>query len=741
MGRLVYRTHSNKAKKVGSSLYAKARYEGTAYTGGNFTASDPDATISTNLISLYTDGRVNTTLNVGIGFNENDVNAIAVQSDGKIIVGGDFTSYNENTKNCIVRLNTNGSIDTNFSIGTGFSTEVFDIKIQNDGKILVCGSFSSYNSTNSRRIIRLNSDGTIDNSFSVGTGFSSAYAYKLFLQNDNKIIVVGAFTSYNSTTSNYIIRLNSDGSIDTNFNIGTGFNFNTYAIAIQNDDKIVIGGAFTSYNGNSYTRIIRLNRDGSLDSSFDDAGDTINDAVFDIAIQSDGKILVGGGFTNFITRLNTDGSIDTSFTNNRPLLNSSVQTIILQQDGKILLGGNFSFVGDSNTKCICRLNTNGSLDTSFGTGLGFSGSSPYINKLFINSNNEILVGGKFFFYQGTKSQYIVGLKTFPNFNIDTNFNTGTGFNTYPDDMATQIDNKILVCGNFTSYNSSSINRIIRLNTDGTKDSTFSIGTGFNNRAKAIAIQSDGKVLVGGSFTSYNGNNRNGIIRLNDDGAVDTGFSVGTGFSSTSINKIIIQDDDKILIGGDFTSYDGNTKNHIVRLNTNGSIDTNFNIGTGFDGYVSNIFIQNDNKIVVVGAFTSYDGNTRNRIIRLNNDGTIDNTFSIGTGFNNVVYTSSIQDDGKILLGGVFSTYNATTTNYIVRLNSDGSLDTSFNIGTGFDGSVRFIKYQPDGKVLVGGNFKKYNTTTGISCFIILNYDGSFNSSFDFNGEIYSIAIN
>jgi uncharacterized delta-60 repeat protein len=233
-----------------------------------------------------------------------------------------------------------------------------------------------------------------------------------------------------------------------------------------------------------------------------------------------------------------------------------------------------------------------------------------------------------------------------------------------------------------------------------------VGTGFNNTVNTLTLQSDGKILVGGYFGSYQGVGANIIIRLNSDGSRDTSFNIGTGFDNW-VYSLSLQSDGKILVGGGFTSYQGVGANRIIRLNSNGSRDTSFNIGTGFDNWVYRLALQSDGKILVGGDFTSYQGVEANIIIRLNSDGSRDTSFNIGTGFNNWVYSLSLQSDGKILVGGGFTSYQGVGANYIIRLNSDGSRDTSFNIGTGFNSWVYSLSLQSDGKILVGGNFTIY----------------------------------
>ena len=172
------------------------------------------------------------------------------------------------------------------------------------------------------------------------------------------------------------------------------------------------------------------------------------------------------------------------------------------------------------------------------------------------------------------------------------------------------------------------------------DPTFNIGTGINGgisypNANSIILQPDGKILVGGDFNSYNGTTRYKLIRLNVDLSIDTSFDTGTGFINTDIvSAVALQPDGKILVGGRFTSYNGNNAyNSLVRLNPNGTIDTSFNLGgIGFyvapNNVVMAIMVQPDNKILVAGNLSSYnnDAQATRKIIRLNSDGTSDINF-------------------------------------------------------------------------------------------------------------------
>jgi uncharacterized delta-60 repeat protein len=260
-----------------------------------------------------------------------------------------------------------------------------------------------------------------------------------------------------------------------------------------------------------------------------------------------------------------------------------------------------------------------------------------------------------------------------------------------------------------------------------------VGTGFDDGVYALALQTDGKILVGGVFNSYNGTPAGKIIRLNSDGSVDNTFDTGTGFTF-SVFVITVQSDDKILVGGGFATYNGQDRRKIVRLNPDGTLDNTFTTDTGMDNIVYNIYETSDNKIFVLGSFSVYSGVTSNNFVKLNSDGTIDDTFNVGTGFNSQTYSLVLEDDGKILVTGLFTEFDGNPTRQIVRLNQNGSIDNTFNSGSGFSrmsGSSftdTAVKYND--KYFIVGDFNSYN---GISAngLIRLNYDGTKDDSFDY----------
>ena len=372
------------------------------------------------------------------------------------------------------------------------------------------------------------------------------------------------------------------GSIDPTFDSGTGVNNFIHSIAIQTNGKILIGTSASVYNQIPIYGIARLNSNGTLDTTFNSSAVGISNgftysAVRDVKILNDGKILITGGFTsvngistNCIARLNSNGTLDTTFTNPGTWSLGGIEDVVIQSDGKILIAGAFSLSnGTLNLNNIARLNSNGTIDTSFNPGLG--------------TNNTII------------------------------------------SLAQQNDGKILVGGNFTTFNGSNINRITRLNSDGSVDNSFNIGQGANDRVFNITCLSDSKILVGGMFTTFNGVNARYFIRLNSNGSLDVTFNTST-LTDSWVFSTLVQTDDKILVGGYFENYNGVSRKKIARLNNDGTLDMTFNSGVGIEmGGVSAIAIQNDGRLLLGGDFSGFGGNIDlpQGIVRLQNDVNMD----------------------------------------------------------------------------------------------------------------------
>ncbi|ESU24531.1 hypothetical protein FEDK69T_09800 [Flavobacterium enshiense DK69] len=691
------------------------------------------------LSALGQAGNLDTSFNPNdLGFGQGDgangsVKAVAVQPDGKILIGGDFTKYNGTTQNHIARLNSDGTPDSSFNSGFGADSKINSIVVQSDGKILIGGDFSYYQGVERNRIARLNFDGSLDSTFNPGTGADSS-VLSIAMQADGKILIVGSFTNYNGVTQNKIARLKTDGSLDSSFNIGTGADMVIFSIAVQQTGKILIGGTFSYYNGIQQMYFARLNVDGSLDNSFN-SGTVVSGDVRSIALQSSGKILIGGNFLYNIARLNSDGGLDVSFDPGNGA-DQTVLSVTFQQDGKVLIGGYFSRYNGIPCNRIARLNTDGSLDTTFNSG---TDANIEVNSIVVQPDNKILVGGGDYTHYSAIRNFIVRLKANGATDI---FNPVTGANDTVYSIVMQPDNKILVGGTFTNYDNTKVRSIARLNADGSLDTTFNSGLGADNAIFCMALQPNGKILIGGGFT-INGIKVKGITRLNSDGSLDNTFNSGPG-SGSEVYSIVLQSDGKILVGGNIM---------IRRLNVDGSLDDSFkfNIGQGANGfvygYVSGIGVQSSGKIIIGGSFEVSNGSSfedHSDVLRLNSNGSLDASFNSGAaGANYDVFALSVQPDGKVLIGGEFSSYNGIFRNYIARLNADGSLDLSFNPGDGEIRRVSSLALQQDGKIVVGRELG-YDQGVPVSRITCLNRDGTLDCVFDpgtgANGGITSIFI-
>ena len=290
--------------------------------------------------------------------------------------------------------------------------------------------------------------------------------------------------------------------------------------------------------------------------------------------------------------------------------------------------------------------------------------------------------------------------------------------------------KILITGDFFSYDNVQRTKLARITSTGELDLSFNPGSGieWESLIRDMVVLPDGKILIAGQFNIYNGVEANNIARLNADGSLDTTFSSGIG-TDNSIIKIVNLPNGKILIGGWFNTYNGVTKNRMARLNADGSLDATFDVGAGANQEIYGIEVQNDGKIVVGGFFTTFNDINAKYIVRLHPNGSLDTSFQAGTKVNSAIMDVKLQPDGKILIAGFFTAYNNISRKCIARLNADGTLDMSFDPGLGGGHIVHCIGLQPNGKVLIGGQITFYN---GSNCqnFIGLNADGSLDTTFD-----------
>ncbi len=712
---------------------------------------------------------------VSDGFDPNAnglVGAMALQADGKVLIGGTFTTLQPNgaanatTRNRIARLNADGSLDASFDPNA--NNQIYAIAVQTDGKIVIGGAFTTLQpngaaaATTRNHIARLNADGSLDAGFNPNAnGTFVGQVYCVAVQSDGRIVIGGAFSTLQpngaatATTRNHIARLNADGSLDTGFNPNASAAVD--AIALQTNGQIVIGGAFSTLQPNGAanptirSHVARLNTDGTVDGGFDPSP---NASIGALAVQADGKILFSGTFTMLspngaatpssrsnLARVNSDGTLDTAF---GPNPSSVVNAIVLQSDGKILLGGAFFqlFPIGATTgtafEHVARLNVDGSIDGSFDPS-----SNGIVNAIAVQKDGRIVLGGNFtqLFANAAvaTSQRNNIARVNPDGSLDVTFN--------PDDngriltLARQPDGSVLLGGTLTSVGGVTRTNLARISATGVLDASFNPTV--NGTVTQVLAQSDGKVLISGNFNNINGVTRNGVARLNSDGTLDAGFNPNP---NAAVLSMALQSDGRLLIAGSFSGIQANgattstAMNGIARLNTDGSLDTNFpNLEP--NSRVNAVAVQTDGKIIIAGEFTGVAPNgatiftSRNFIARFNSDGTLDANFD--PNFDNSVSVIALQSDGRILVGGGFSRAApnegaVTIRSHVARLNSDGTVDTNFDPNP--NNNVTLIAVQPDGHVFIGGVFTTVQPNEGVAVFsrynfARLNVDGSVDQGF------------
>lgn len=355
--------------------------------------------------------------------------------------------------------------------------------------------------------------------------------------------------------------------------------------------------------------------------------------------------------------------------------NGLIETVLPLPDGKVLVCGNFSTFNGVDRPNIARLNSNGSVDTSFNASPGY-----WVRHMTRQPDGKIIIGGFFTSVAGQSRNRIARLNA--DGSLDTTFNPGTGavgtlgvsITGNPDPFvfftAVQGDGKILITGNFTNYNGTTIYGIARLNPNGSLDTSFNVGSGLNTWGRSIQVLSNGKILVTGWFDNYHNANHDRMVLINPDGTPDETFLPIIG-SSTAVYTAALLPSGKYLAAGHSENVDGKFLQEIVRLNPDGSIDNTF-VGSVNDK-VESLKVQSDGKIVIGGYFNVVDGQPRHNLARLNADGTLDASFLADT--DNFVWTIALQGDGRILACGGFNTIDGQSRNGVARL-----LTTAANSG-------------------------------------------------------------
>ncbi|MBK8811666.1 MAG: VCBS repeat-containing protein [Acidobacteria bacterium] len=727
-------------------------------------AGDVDATFN-----AYVARTANWTPTAGVRTSE-------VLPDGKVLIGGMFRVAGGLYRTGIARLNVDGTVDPTFTPPeiTGLvDVAVTAIGLLPSGKILIAGDFQNVDGLNMRGIARLNADGTSD------VAYNTALQQKIYIFNgnvndievlaDSRFLLAGSFTlglSPTTTVTRSVYRITDDGSYDPTFN-SSDLAMSVQKLKILPDGKLFAAGSSGQFF--NYTGLARLHADGYIDFSF--SGVNAGGAIYDFEVMPNGQIIVVGSFVTLngfaqgrISRINADGSVDLSFMANNPGADGDIRTLDILSGGKMLVGGAFSTFNSLAKPKLLRLNSDATVDAAFTYdqvndggittaqlftdgriligGIGglwerigilnnsgtlqpvnnFVGDTGLVRTMVQQPDGKILVAGRFEIANGIRRGTVV------RFNADGTFDTSFVPTGLPASMTIrrltlQPDGKIII-GTGTSA-------VYRLLPDGTADPGFALGfySFASNSVNDIAVLGNGSLIIAGSFNPSSSDLRR-IARYSPTGVLDGSFT--TPVINGAINRLIVQPDGKILIGGEFTQIGATLRGHIARLNSDGSLDATFNPIGGANNYVNDLARQSDGKVVIGGVFSAVGGsNGQSRIGRLNGDGSLDTTFTAST--NSPVESLRLQPDGKIVIGGQFTNVGAAPSSGIARLNPNGSLDAGFGVGSGANNRVWEVLIQSDGKIVAGGEFGKFNGQPRIS-IVRLFAATSGGAKFDYDGD-------
>lgn len=345
----------------------------------------------------------------------------------------------------------------------------------------------------------------------------------------------------------------------------------------------------------------------------------------------------------------------------------NVGAVAVQPNRRIVIGGFFSDYNGTARNSIVRAMPDGAVDPSFDPGTGFNGQ---VIGLELTRGRKILVAGTFTEYNGVRQNDIARLN--PNGSLDTSFKTGSGFTDQLTAFAQTRTGSVFVAGFFDFYKRYKTPGLIKLNRDGTVDRSFkALPVTIPGSVYSILPQSDGKIVLGGGFTSYGKAKRSGIVRLNADGSLDRSFNPRTGFSHGGIPfgvQTVVPTGRKYLVGGYFDSYNRQGANNLVRLKQNGTRDKSFTtFGSGLDGQVNKILRLSRKRYLAAGNFSEYNGVAQGGLAVFNRNGQLNSNFNAGEGFESFVVSAAKFGPRKVMAGGWFDSYQGVSRNGIARV--------------------------------------------------------------------------
>jgi uncharacterized delta-60 repeat protein len=585
-----------------------------------------------------------------------NIQAVAEQADGKILLGGTIRQVNSLIREDIVRLNPNGQPDPSFQVNIG-DTVITTLALQNDQKILA-GGYIRQNDQETGILFRLFSDGSIDPSFQVDTFNNRVLAIE-YLDND-RIVVGGIFRTYGTQPSSGLLMLNANGSIFRTFSISEGSSSLFVNAILEVGGQFYIGG-----NVGSDAQLLRYSNTGQLDNSF-----TIDESVgmknFMTVIShidqlSNGNIVFTTYTWEFDPRVvvvTPTGQRVSSVSIPNPL-----GLTVTNQD-QILISGEW------NGRPDAHLVTNGSL-TPFIPG---AEADDQVLELITLSSGNVLVTGRFGTFKGLPREGIALLN--PNRTISNDFQTTVKRSGQVNQAVHLASGKVLIGGDFTQVNGNRIINLARLNSDGSLDNSFQpTAVPSDKEVRTIQPLSNGKIMVGTSASSLDPNVRPPIFRLNNDGSLDNTFQISNQINILgNIKGFVPLLDGRIVAYGAFSLLTENTLfQQIALFNTNGSFDPL--LSSAFQGGTINDVYLRGSELLVVGSSIRLGNLDRVSAVAVDLAGVPTNTFSTTLDNRSRIESMIALSDGDFLLSGRL--FDGLNYRELMRVNGDGSRDNSF----------------------------------------------------------------
>ncbi|MDO7849438.1 T9SS type A sorting domain-containing protein [Hymenobacter sp. M29] len=661
-------------------------------------------------------------------------------ADGSTLMLGPFKRIAHRSTSALARLLPGGiQPDSLFQNNVmGLQGPVDRFVLLSNGKILLLddiyyGSSSSSASitvggVTRQALLQLNADGTPDAAFDAQLN-PAATLMQALPQPDGKILLLGFLRPGAGQSGPVLVRLNADGSRDASFqppaflNAASTSSYPTFG-ALQADGRILLTGPFALVGGQPHQGVVRLLPTGALDATFQ--GQLPADVTaYTLAVQPDGKaVLTCGGGTSAsppLRRLLPDGSADTSFHYSGPLLGfaaSSRVPPVAQPDGKILVATTSAFSGTTVYGHVLRFLPTGALDSGFDNAGAATGRTNqqigYPGSVQLLAGGQVLItagraGYSLLRYAPLATSLPVGMALLQaNGSRDASFaplvqDLGSVF-----DLALQPDGKLLVGGSFSEINGAAVRNVARLEANGLVDASF--GAAADDAVYALALQTDGKVLLGGDFDYLNSASQPALGRVLSTGARDANFSppipARTLAASSSVQYLALRTTGEIIAAGTFRIQQAGSSAYRVMaqfLAADGQADGSFQTATPAPNFVQGLLLQPGGKLVVVGSLPS-GSNASIPVWRLLPTGALDPSFTTRSSVTGDAGLAVAQDGtGRLYVTGTFDNLGAPGNHYMARLLADGQPDPSFQVTLpGLVPLANTIAIQPNGRVLLGG---------------------------------------